>query len=69
MKTRQKTQVLGMIDPHRRYTAKALLRHGGFGPERLAEMRASGIVKPVDLGNFRWYRGDEVIRWLDSRGR
>jgi hypothetical protein len=66
MKTAKRQRALGMIDERRRYTARGLLVHGGFGPERLAEMRASGLVKPVHVGHFTWYRGQEVCRWLDS---
>lgn len=65
--TFKKTKSSGCIDPTRRYTAQGLLKAGGFGPDTLAEMRASGIVKPIDIGNYRWYRGDEVCQWIDSK--
>lgn len=62
-----KTKAAGVIDPAKRYLAKGLLKAGGFGPDTLEAMRASGIVKPIDIGNYRWYRGDEVCRWIDSK--
>jgi hypothetical protein len=65
---RKRRRALGVISPHLRYMASALTRRG-LGPERQAEMRASGLVKPIDIGNARWYRGNEVIAWIDSLGK
>jgi hypothetical protein len=65
-RTKTKTRVLGMLDPHRLYTATGLLRHAGIGHESQAAMRKAG-VKPIDQGNFRWYRGSDVIAWIEKQ--
>jgi hypothetical protein len=60
-------RLVGIIAPERLYTADALRRVAGLGPEKTAEMRKAG-VKSFPLGNCRWYRGADVIRWIKERG-
>jgi hypothetical protein len=62
-----KSTALGMLDPQRLYTSRGLMRHAGIGTNTQQEMRKAG-VKPIDVGNFRWYRGSDVIRWIESQG-
>ena len=65
--TSKRRRAIGVIDERKRYTSAALTRRG-LGTEKQAAMRASGIVKPRDVGNYRWYLGSEVARWIDSLG-
>jgi hypothetical protein len=46
-----------------------LLTEAGLGDEKVSEMRRSGVVKPISVGNFRWYRGREVIAWIEAQAK
>lgn len=65
--TRNRTKAIGMLAPDRLYTANGLRKHAGIGHEVLRKMRQSGQVKYVDVGVQRWYRGHEVIAWIESQ--
>lgn len=63
----EKVTATGILCPERLYTTRALLTEAGLGELKLSEMRRSGIVHPISIGNYRWYRGDEVIAWILSQ--
>ena len=68
-KAKKRAEALGMLDPARLYSASGLLRHAGIGEEKRSEMRRSGMVKPIDVGTYRWYRGEEVIAWIVAQAK
>jgi hypothetical protein len=67
--TRTRVKALGMLSPDRLYTAAGLRKHAGIGHEVLRKMRVSGSVKYYDVGVQRWYRGSEVIAWIESQAK
>lgn len=65
----QRNIAYGVLRPECLYTTRALLTEAGLGDEKVSEMRRSGVVKPISVGNFRWYRGREVIAWIESQAK
>jgi hypothetical protein len=57
---------LGEIDPRKRYTKEGLKNAVGLSTKSLRQMTASGLVKPRLKGGRNFYKGREVIRWIDS---
>lgn len=68
-RTRKRAKPTGILCPANWYTRQGLRDTMGLGHQMLAEMRASGMVKPIALGSYRWYRGSDVIRWIESQGK
>jgi hypothetical protein len=42
------------------------MKFGGIGQSELREARKSGIVKPITCGRRRYYKGSQLIAWIDS---
>lgn len=57
---------LGVIDPRLRYTKEGVRNAVGLSTAALREATASGIVKPVNVAGRNFYRGKELIAWIDS---
>jgi hypothetical protein len=64
--TQQRTRCRGYIDPCGMYTTEGCMRYAGIGRMSLIEARASGIVKPIPVGNRIYYRGSDLIAWIES---
>lgn len=64
---RERAKPTGVISPLNWYTRQGLREAMGLGHQTLAEMRKSGLVHPVTVGSYRWYRGSEVIAWIESQ--
>jgi hypothetical protein len=65
--SRKRQKPTGILCPLNWYTRQGLREAMGMGHQTLAEMRDSGMVKPIAVGSFRWYRGSEVIEWMEAQ--
>ena len=63
---RSRTPVYGMIDPSRLYTREGVRKAIGIGEQQLSDARRAGIVKAIPCGNFVYYRGADIIAWIES---
>lgn len=63
---RRVRDVLGRIDPLSLYTREGCMFYGGIGDKSLLEAKESGIVKPIYSGKRVYYRGKELIEWIES---
>lgn len=61
-----RTKVIGRVDPGCRYTVEGCMKFAGIGSSELREARNSGIVKPITVGRRRYYKGSQLIEWIDS---
>lgn len=66
MQTKQRTRVIGYINPDGLYTTEGCMRFAGLGRMSLLDARASKLVKPLHVGNRAYYRGRELIEWILS---
>lgn len=57
---------LGVIFPHARYTKEGVRNAVGLGTAALRQAVASGIVTPLNKCGRNFYKGRELIRWIDS---
>ena len=55
----------GIICPERLYNTEAL-RQLGIGSVLLMKARGEG-VEAILAGNINWYRGADLISWLENR--
>lgn len=60
-------EVEGILRPDSIYTVEGVLRAAGIGRETLSEARRSGIVKPIEIGKRVYYRGEQLIAWIESQ--
>lgn len=60
---------IGVLDPRQIYTREGLMRFAGIGSDVLKQARASGVVKPINIGRRCYYLGAEVVRWIESQAR
>ena len=63
---RTRTPVYGMLDANRIYTREGVRKAIGIGEQQLSDARRAGIVKPIPCGNFVYYRGADIIAWIES---
>lgn len=56
------------VTPGLRYTREACLRVG-LGGTALRQARQSGMVTPIEVGCRMYYRGEELIAWIDSHAK
>jgi ribosomal protein L28 len=57
---------LGIIDPRIWYTKEGIRNAVGLSTKAIRQMVASGLVKPRLKAGRNFYRGREIIRWIDS---
>lgn len=60
------TKCRGEVRPSSRYTLEGVMRAIGIGRIQLTEARQAGFVKPIHCGRRTYYRGKEIIAWIDS---
>ena len=60
-------RVLGELCPNRLYTREGCMRFAGIGNDSLAQARQSGMVKPLECGRRLYYRGSELIAWIEHQ--
>jgi len=66
MRTANKTRCLGVLSPNNLYTKEGVMRAAGIGRKTLMEAKASGIVKAIPAGERVYFRGSELIAWIES---
>lgn len=64
--TLKRLRVHGRIDPDSLYTVEGVMRACGQGREWLLQARASKAVRPIPCGKRVYYRGSELIAWIES---
>jgi len=69
MHARHVRKIQGKISRGAIYTTEGCMRFGGLGHETLAEARRSGMVTPIEIGRRHYYRGDELIAWIESQAQ
>lgn len=62
----QRIRCVGRIDPDALYTNEGCWRFAGIGRDSLIDARASGLVKAIPCGRRVYYRGAELIAWIES---
>lgn len=67
MHARHVRKIQGKISRGAIYTTEGCMRFGGLGHEMLAEARRSGMVTPIEIGRRHYYRGDELVAWIESQ--
>ena len=63
---RKRTRCVGVIDPERLYTKEGCKRFAGIGRQVLLEAKRSGMVKAIQAGMRVYFRGSELIAWIES---
>lgn len=58
--------VIGQLLPDALYTREGCWRYAGLGTDALREARQSGLVKPIRCGRRVYFRGAELIRWIEG---
>jgi len=57
----------GCILPGALYTKEGCMIAAGLGENSLVKARDSGLVLPVKLGKRLFYKGSDLIRWIESQ--
>jgi hypothetical protein len=60
---------LGVVDPSKLYTPDACKRETGLGRPQLIEGRKAGVLKPISVGRFLYYRGSELVQWIEGHAK
>jgi hypothetical protein len=47
----------------------ACKRETGLGRPQLMEGRKAGVLKPISVGRFRYYRGSELVAWIERHAK
>lgn len=63
----RKNGIVGRLDPASLYTTEGCLRYAGLGRMSLAQARREG-VPAIQVGHRHYYRGRDLIAWLERRG-
>jgi len=58
--------VVGVIHPDSLYTTEGVLNFAGLGNDSLRLARSSGMVHPLKKGKRLYFKGSELIRWIES---
>jgi hypothetical protein len=56
----------GVILPDAVYTREALKATCGFGTETIFRIDTSGIVTPFQVAHRLFYKGSEIIAWMEK---
>jgi hypothetical protein len=56
----------GVILPDAMYTREALKATCGFGTETIFRIDTSGIVTPFQVAHRLFYKGSEIIAWMEA---
>jgi hypothetical protein len=62
----RKTKCHGVRAPERLYTKEGCMKAAGIGRKTLLEAKRSGIVKAIPAGERVYFRGSELIAWIES---
>lgn len=60
---------VGVVDPAKLYTVDACKRETGLGRPQLMEGRKAGVLNPISVGRFRYYRGSELVAWIERHAK
>lgn len=66
MRTAKNSRCLGILAPERLYTKEGCMKAAGIGRKTLLEAKRSGMVKAIAAGERVYFRGSELIAWIES---
>jgi hypothetical protein len=69
VKASSKSRCVGVIAPERIYTKEGVMRFAGMGRKTLLEAKKSGIVKAIPAGERVYFKGSELIAWIESQSK
>ena len=66
---RQTREVVGCLLPEGFYTTAGCWTYAALGEDELSKGRVAEVIKPIQRGNYLYYRGKELIAWIERTGK